>query len=229
MIISPKTKVGLAFLIFILAYYVLPDILSQFNDSTAYESKYWLIYLQLIYGVSSYILILFLTRKHDEYGLKIVKFNWRKVFLVTSCIQTIPLAMFLIELTSDTLYLSGWMLLSLTEVTLIYVILAPLAEELFFRGLIQTLLSPLLQFKLRIRHIVISTPVIVTTILFAFIHASYSAGALVFIVLLGVLCGYLREKYHSLVPALFAHFVFNVFAVFIPRAVQVFIESSYER
>lgn len=118
------------------------------------------------------------------------------------------------------------MLLSLPELIITFLLLAPLVEELFFRGLIQSLFSPLLIYKFRIKGIVISVPVVITTILFTAVHFSYSIIALIFILSIGVLCGYLREKYDSIVPGVFAHFIFNFFAVFVPRLILLYLETK---
>jgi membrane protease YdiL (CAAX protease family) len=113
------------------------------------------------------------------------------------------------------------MLLSLAEILVYHVILSPLIEEVFFRGVIQTLLSPLVSIKFEYRQFSVSLPLLITSVLFALIHFQYSFTAIVFIFSLGVFCGHLRAKYQSIVPGIFAHFVFNLLAVFIPKIILV--------
>lgn len=220
MIIGPKLSVSLAFIVFIIANYLLPESLSRLNIFNQAAHNYPIFYPQLIIGLFSFFSIWVLSDKID-FGLKFISFNWRKILLVTFCIEAIPLTIFLLGFFFDALYLSSWMLLSLVEIAMYHLILSPLVEEVFFRGLIQTLLSPLLSIKLRHRKLIISAPVVISSILFAVVHFQYSFTAIVFIVFLGVFCGHLREKYNSIVPGIFAHFVFNLLAVFIPKLILI--------
>lgn len=225
--LNPKMKIGLAFVLFVVIYYFLPSIFSCLEFLNEYASEYPLIYPQVIYGLSSWSFIFVLSKKIADYGLTLVNFNWLKVFLIICCIQAFPFITFLFLLSFGNLYLSGWMLLPLLEIVIVYLILSPLIEELFFRGLIQTLCFPLSIFKLKLKGLVISVPLLITAILFTMIHFSYSILALIFIFSLGLLCGHLREKYESIIPGIFAHFVFNFFAVFVPRLILLFLESKY--
>ncbi|MCD6485619.1 MAG: CPBP family intramembrane metalloprotease [Candidatus Odinarchaeota archaeon] len=95
------------------------------------------------------------------------------------------------------------------EFILIFMILAPTAEELVFRGVIETYL------------ILTTTPTIAVTvpaILFAFIHIAPFKNApkkLMYIIvtsafLLGVIAGIMRLLSGSLLPAIAAHITFNL-------------------
>jgi len=226
MVINPKVQIGLALILFV-AYCVLPDAFSRLQLLYGYASRYPLIYPLLINGLFSCFFIWLLPFKHIDYGLRFAGFEWKKILLITFCIQVFPFTIFLLLLNVNDLYLSSWMVLSLFEIVTIYLVLSPLVEELFFRGLIQIFLSPLLNFNLSIKNLIISVPVLITTILFTVIHFTYSVISMIFIFSLGLLCGYLREKHKSLAPAIFAHFVFNLFAVFVPKLILMYTESKY--
>ena len=114
----------------------------------------------------------------------------------------------------------------LLEIGIVYLLVAPITEELFFRGIIQTLLQPFSSYGINVRSISISVPIIISTILFVLIHESYTITALLFIAALGILSGYLKEKYRSIMPCVFAHIAFNLFSVFIPRIILIVIESN---
>jgi membrane protease YdiL (CAAX protease family) len=166
-----------------------------------------------------------LPQKLSDFGLIAVGFNYLKILLVTLCIQAIPFTLFLILLFTESLLLSQWMLLSLQQLFLVYVLLSPLAEELFFRGLIQTILSPLQILNLKILDFSLTAPVVITSVLFAVAHFAYSLQALVFIIALSIFCGYLRERSQSVIPGIFAHAVFNIFSVFIPKVIMLVLEK----
>ncbi len=210
----------LAFVVFLLTYYLAPIFFLRINFFYEFKSGYSILYNQLIVGLFSCISVLSLSNKVD-FGLKFVNFNWWKVALTVVCIESIPLVVFLILFFSDELYLSSWMLLSLVEILIYHVILSPLVEEVFFRGVIQAFLSPLSSIKFEYRQFSISLPLLISSFLFALIHLQYSFIAIVFVFSLGVFCFHLRAKYRSIVPGIFAHFVFNLLSVFIPKIILV--------
>lgn len=98
----------------------------------------------------------------------------------------------------------------LWSLVLLALVLAPPIEEFVFRGVLYE------GFRARLHRI---PAMLVVTILFTGLHASelvhYPPG-FVFIALLSVMTLVLREATGSLFPAVLAHFVYNVCAVFSP-------------
>lgn len=80
-------------------------------------------------------------------------------------------------------------------------VVAPVAEELFFRGLLQTTLVSVLRSRV--------LAVVVTAALFGLVHWAqfYTIPALF---VLGLLLGYAYEKTGSLLPAILIHSLFNL-------------------
>lgn len=98
-------------------------------------------------------------------------------------------------------------------------LLGPINEELLFRGLVQKIASPLQNYKIRMKNIFISIPVIISTLWFVVAHlqllsANVGIAFLMMILLsvavLGLICGYYREKTESLVPSVVLHSLFNL-------------------
>lgn len=80
-------------------------------------------------------------------------------------------------------------------------IIAPIAEEIFFRGMIQTILGNFLGSRWR--------AVLFTSLAFGLIHFSqpYAIAALIF---LAILIGYSYEKTGSILPPILIHALFNL-------------------
>jgi membrane protease YdiL (CAAX protease family) len=101
---------------------------------------------------------------------------------------------------------------SLTTIFLKYILLVPLAEEIFMRGLIQTNLS-FLKGSVKVRSIQLSYSVIVTAVLFGTMHllplATHTFKDFLSSFILGLIAGYYREKTGSLFPAFAAHAAYN--------------------
>ena len=89
---------------------------------------------------------------------------------------------------------------------------------MFMRGLYQSWLSPLQEYKVRVfRKIHLSAPVLLSALFFGAMHAILwpRIGRLALIIMLsaailGIVAGYYREKTKSLVPAILVHALFNV-------------------
>jgi membrane protease YdiL (CAAX protease family) len=81
------------------------------------------------------------------------------------------------------------------------VAVAPIAEEFFFRGLLQTFLAGIV----RNRWLAIG----LTAIVFGIVHLS-QPHTIVALAALGVLLGYAYERTGSLVPSIMIHAVFNL-------------------
>lgn len=80
-------------------------------------------------------------------------------------------------------------------------LLAPLAEELFFRGLLQTFLGHLLRDRWR--------AIVVTSIVFGAIHFPQPHAVLA-LAALSVLIGYAYERTGSILPPILIHALFNL-------------------
>jgi len=96
---------------------------------------------------------------------------------------------------------------------------ASISEEVFVRGLIQSILSPLTKYGFTVFERRISFPVLTSALLFGLVHLVQSAmgagGYRVLITVLsafvlGIIAGYQREKTESLVPAIVVHMFANV-------------------
>lgn len=83
------------------------------------------------------------------------------------------------------------------------VIIAPLREELIFRGLLQ----PIIKNKFGV-----IASIILTTLIFTFIHTSYIGVPLVYIVIftIALIMSILRHKTNSIVPSYIVHLMFNL-------------------
>lgn len=108
-------------------------------------------------------------------------------------------------------------------------ILAPITEELIFRGLVQSYLSPFKQTGFRIIKIFFSYPVLFAALLFSLSHLPMvlrSTGIIAGLPILigslfyGILFGFIREKYDSLIPAVIAHFIANLLALLTPLIIS---------
>lgn len=103
-------------------------------------------------------------------------------------------------------------------------VVAPILEEVVFRGLIQSYLARFKHIGFKIARAFFSFPVIFAALLFSFAHLpmiirDMNAG-LVFSIIFstyvfctGILMGYAREKTDSLIPAVIIHFSINLFAL----------------
>ena len=97
-------------------------------------------------------------------------------------------------------------------------LLASTAEEMLFRGLLLGALSPLSRRAWTVGRCRISLPVAIAAVLFGLVHLGLmrvmAVPMVVLIVVMatvaGLVAGYYREKTGSLVPAIAAHFTFNV-------------------
>jgi len=80
-------------------------------------------------------------------------------------------------------------------------VVAPLAEELFFRGLLQTYAVGLLRRRW--------TAIVLTSIVFGLVHAS-QPQTVVALIVFGVLLGYVYESTGAILPPLAVHALFNL-------------------
>ena len=100
--------------------------------------------------------------------------------------------------TADVLDLFGKTNVGLIVTVLLVVVLAPIVEELVFRGLMQRWLST---------HIPTVASIALTSILFALYHLSFWAAPLN--IALGACAGYLSQRCKTLYPAIVLHMLYN--------------------
>jgi membrane protease YdiL (CAAX protease family) len=105
-------------------------------------------------------------------------------------------------------------------------ILASIAEEIIFRGLILTYLSSRIDtsfsiFRVRITHSTLIAAIFFSLAHFMLLTKGAGAAQMAFIAImtfiLGIGAGYFREKTGSLVPAVIMHMLFNVFGQLMGR------------
>lgn len=96
-------------------------------------------------------------------------------------------------------------------------IYASICEEIFTRGLLQSWLSPLMGYRMRLGKWAVSAPVLASALFFAAMHIvlwpKLGPATLVVILLVGILgliAGYYREKTGSLIPAILIHSFFDI-------------------
>lgn len=97
-------------------------------------------------------------------------------------------------------------------------IYASICEETFTRGLLQSWLSPLAQYRFRLlKRWPLSAPVLLSALFFAAMHVVLrpKIGPVALVVMflaaiLGLIAGYYREKTGSLIPAILIHAFFDI-------------------
>ena len=108
-------------------------------------------------------------------------------------------------------------------------IIASSVEEIFYRGFLQTYLKPWKDIGLKLGKVYLSLPVILTALMFGFMHLCLK-GMLPWVMvrfiilnatILGLIAGYYREKTGSLIPAYFVHLTFNVVGMMIPQIMMI--------
>ena len=94
-------------------------------------------------------------------------------------------------------------------------IYASICEEVFTRGLLQSFLSPLAGYGIRLsKGLRLSLPVLFSGLFFGMMHIvaidRIGPPVIVLTSALGIIAGYYREKTESLIPAIIIHALFNV-------------------
>ncbi len=139
---------------------------------------------------------------------KKVKRNARLIGLLLGIISNV-IIFYTIDFSA---YLKG---LNIIEMITISIIFAPITEEIVFRGFIQTVLG--ITFAKYKRHKIFWLPIIITSIIFGLLHFTaikrvniqQTIAVVVMAVVLGLLSGYFKEKYKSLVPSVNMHIATN--------------------
>lgn len=90
-------------------------------------------------------------------------------------------------------------------ISILAIFIAPIVEELFFRGFIQPALY---------RYVGIYGGILITAIIFGMSHSQYLhyQQALIAVTFIGLILGYVRYKTNSIMPAVFAHLLNNLLA-----------------
>ena len=214
---------ALAVIVFVLAAEVIPSLPFV---SSAVEATEWLTrsdITQLVFLVGSLAAMLVLgRRKPGAYGLK--RSPWRDVWgavVVSAAISlgVVVATMIVMSILGPRGAGEGMPGLgSFAKVVVSVWLLASTSEEMLFRGLILGSLSPLSRRAWAVGRCRISLPVATAAVLFGLVHLGLmrmmAAPMVVLIVVMatvaGLVAGYYREKTGSLVPAVAAHFTFNV-------------------
>ena len=94
-------------------------------------------------------------------------------------------------------------------------IYASICEEVFTRGLLQSFLSPLAGYGIKLsKRLRLSLPVLFSGLFFGMMHVvainRLGPSVIVFASALGIVAGYYREKTESLIPAIIIHAFFNI-------------------
>jgi membrane protease YdiL (CAAX protease family) len=92
---------------------------------------------------------------------------------------------------------------------------ASICEEVFTRGLLQSFLSPLAGYGIKLsKQLRLSLPVLFSGLFFGMMHVvainRLGPSVIVFASALGIVAGYYREKTDSLIPATIIHALFNI-------------------
>ena len=180
----------------------------------------------LIYGViqlvSSFLLILYLSKEQiAKYGFKVslIKFDWVFYFFIIFIFFVVILkALNIID--GNTSYFGDYK--SIWKEVVISSIFKPVAEEIFFRGLIQSYIAETLKDKRSFIKYNIYIPIICSVIIFGITHLQLtfymSMGSIIGfslkILFLGYVFAYFREKSGSLYPSILAHVIHNLVTVF---------------
>ena len=91
------------------------------------------------------------------------------------------------------------------------IIIYPLIEELFFRGLLYRGLETIL-IKVFKKHTYLIV-ILVTSIAFTGLHLQYSASGMMMVFMTGIYLGFVRHKMKGVIPCVGAHSVLNIIAI----------------
>lgn len=119
---------------------------------------------------------------------------------------------------------------SLQRVTIAFLV-APVVEELACRGLIQSYLHPLVNYRIKVRILKLSLPVLISAFLFSIPHVvnrtPYTELHFTFQLfntfISGIYIGYYFEKTRNITVAILAHITLNVVTVFTRIIISVIV------
>lgn len=169
------------------------------------------------------VVTLFLTTPFKRYGIqKPNQKSWLKGGILTAFASlAISLLMFILGIEEIHPILIHSSVLS---AFFIIGVLAPIGEELLYRGYIQTTLSCFNRYRFEMKAISISLPVLISSIIFAIAHLqlllagvtiSFMIMILISTFIVGLITGYYREKTESLFPSILMHALFNIVSYFV--------------
>ncbi len=228
-----KIKIHPIFRIFYVFFFILIIVLLSYRSTkilfmTMYgdidpEIFSFRIIVQLFTGFYALLFSTILTKgKLFKHGYKFVKNNYLiKVLSIVFISELVISFIFsFFPITGKEQFDNQW---SFLQIVFGVWIIASTTEELLCRGLIQSYLAPLQKYKLRIKSINLSLPIIISAIFFMLMHSTLIldgmdkvlyAKLLISALSLGLIAGYFREKSGSVIPAIIAHSFANVCCYF---------------
>jgi membrane protease YdiL (CAAX protease family) len=109
--------------------------------------------------------------------------------------------------------------MSRLQIFFMAILLAPLSEELLFRGFLQNMLAPLKSISIQLFKIKLTLPVLISGILFGLIHFSllatgssfnFTLVTVIAALIIGLAAGYFQEKHHAFLIAVIIHMTANI-------------------
>jgi membrane protease YdiL (CAAX protease family) len=206
-ILDPK-QVAVIVLLTLFVFFAVAPLLAFLNSSLALLAGEIFMILPAIFYVMRKELPVFKTFRIKAINVKLVAataFLFVPVFILTDVMDRLVQQFFpmpeewldaLAELVQFTSVVDG------TLVALAAVIVAPIAEEMLFRGLVQRTLE-----KYRDP----AMALVLTSVLFALVH--FNPWTSIQITLLGLVLGYITWKSGSILPAIILHGLNNLFSL----------------
>jgi membrane protease YdiL (CAAX protease family) len=204
-----------------LVWYLIPFLFLRIEVlNQIYYSDELMIY-SVIQLVTSFLLILYLSKGQlGKYGLNVYIVKFDRVFYFFIIFTVIIVLFKLLNINDENaLYFGDYK--SIWKEVVISSIFKPIAEELFFRGLIQSYISETLKDKKSLIRYNIYIPIICSVIFFGITHVQLAfymslgsiIGLAVKVLFLGFVFAYFREKSGSIYPSCLAHIIHNLITV----------------
>ena len=209
-------SISIGFLFF--AGYLLSDLYKiKYLDKLFLPVVFWFIMILYIFFVIHWLYkkewrnVLGLTK--NNITKKIIYKSFKMGLLMSIIVNVIIfIVLFIFNIPLTNLYGND---ISIFELLFLAIIIAPVTEEIFFRGFLQGVLAKNYAVEKNKRNIIII--VLIPSLLFTVAHYHYIINTeilhwvLLFIgvFILSLYSGYLRNKYQSVIPSIFAHFGFN--------------------
>jgi membrane protease YdiL (CAAX protease family) len=175
---------------------------------------------QVVILIFSGIFIYFFSKK------KYLDFNFGKItakqlvvpIVLVFCLSIVTKFIFmnLPEDVNNEHFLSS---MSRLQIFFMAILLAPLSEELLFRGFLQNMLAPLKSISIQLFKIKLTLPVLISGILFGLIHFSllatgssfnFTLVTVIAALIIGLAAGYFQEKHHAFLIAVIIHMTANI-------------------
>lgn len=215
-------KTFYSIIIFILIWYLIPFLVLKIEFLNQIYNKDELLFYGVIQLVISFFLILYLSGGQiAKYGFKygLFKFDW-VFYCFIVFIFFVVISKMLNIADGNAPYFGDYK--SIWKEILISSMFKPVAEEFFFRGLIQSYIAESLKDKRSLIKYNIYIPIICSVLFFGITHLQLtfymSMGSIIGfslkILFLGFVFAYFREKSGSLYPSILAHVIHNLVTVF---------------